>query len=577
LWNSETLVFRFSIRAGDDARQRRLIGGSTKRRRPGPPGSAGLRFFLTASAASLLVLSAQAGSLSRKIDATGDARIDGVVSNVTWASSDFTFSFPKGSNELRTEQQRIVRETFAEISSFANVKFDETDGPAMLMFQRWDKASVLGRVNAEQPGKTFISPLDNQWNDLNMGSYARRYFRHEIGHILGLEHTHNNSAHRPEPIGLDNVSHSVMSYRLTENRIMNFPRKDVYPQSYMPLDILALQYLYGANFTTNAGDTTYKFTPADGLIFKTIWDGGGTDTLDFSAYGTDGTFDMRPGRLSTPSEAQRVEFEPGEKAEGSIAMPYLPKGDPRALIENIVVGDGNNTIALNYADNRVALGSGHNRIVEYPGTGKDVIENFGDDDMLDLCGYHVPGKMVHVKADGADTVITVDQWPNDEIRLKGMTTGNPQLRIDCGKPVASSVRAGVAKSDLVSAMARPGSSSAGEISAKVEKLWKSEDYEKAVALAGMAYEKTGDSNAAYRLGTAYYGGYGVKKNLETAWRYLSIPALDNIRYALYYRGLILADPAYSGHDIAAARVVLQKAGDMGVPEAAKALANLPAG
>ena len=32
------------------------------------------------------------------------------------------------------------------------------------------------------------------------------------------------------------------------------------PQSYMMLDIAALQYLYSANFVSN-GDTVYKFTP----------------------------------------------------------------------------------------------------------------------------------------------------------------------------------------------------------------------------------------------------------------------------------------------------------------------------
>ena len=72
-------------------------------------------------------------------------------------------------------------------------------------------------------------------------------------------------------------------------------------QSYMINDIAALQYMYGANFGTNAGNTTYTWNPTTGemsingtgqgastanKIFMTLWDGSGTDTYDFSNYTT---------------------------------------------------------------------------------------------------------------------------------------------------------------------------------------------------------------------------------------------------------------------------------------------------
>ncbi len=75
------------------------------------------------------------------------------------------------------------------------------------------------------------------------------------------------------------------------------------PQSYMMLDIAALQALYGADFTDqrrqhhlplDAGLRPARWstarsasTPADNRIFATIWDGGGKDTYDLSAYGND--------------------------------------------------------------------------------------------------------------------------------------------------------------------------------------------------------------------------------------------------------------------------------------------------
>ncbi|MFP3632200.1 M10 family metallopeptidase C-terminal domain-containing protein, partial [Burkholderia sp. SIMBA_045] len=53
--------------------------------------------------------------------------------------------------------------------------------------------------------------------------------------------------------------------------------------------------LYGANYSTRAGDTTYGFnsntgrdfysasSSSDKLVFS-VWDGGGNDTLDFSGF-----------------------------------------------------------------------------------------------------------------------------------------------------------------------------------------------------------------------------------------------------------------------------------------------------
>ena len=74
-----------------------------------------------------------------------------------------------------------------------------------------------------------------------------------------------------------------------------------FPQTLMMYDIAALQDMYGANYTTNSGNTVYKWDPNTGQefingvaqaapggnkIFMTIWDGGGNDTYDFSNYTT---------------------------------------------------------------------------------------------------------------------------------------------------------------------------------------------------------------------------------------------------------------------------------------------------
>ncbi len=117
----------------------------------------------------------------------------------------------------------------------------------------------------------------------------------------------------------------------------------------MQNDIAALQWMYGADFTTNAGNTRYKFSPKTGEMFingkgqghyksdhilLTIWDGGGNDTLDFSNYSTRTTIDISPGKFSTPDKGQRAEFFDGIFAKGCVAMSKLFFGDLRSVIEN---------------------------------------------------------------------------------------------------------------------------------------------------------------------------------------------------------------------------------------------------
>ena len=92
-----------------------------------------------------------------------------------------------------------------------------------------------------------------------------------------------------------------------------------YPQTYMQYDIAALQAMYGADFTTNSGNTVYKWsastgetfvngvgqgTPLRNKIFLTIWDGGGIDTYDLSNYSGGASIDLAPGGFVKFSDAQ---------------------------------------------------------------------------------------------------------------------------------------------------------------------------------------------------------------------------------------------------------------------------------
>ena len=85
-------------------------------------------------------------------------------------------------------------------------------------------------------------------------------------------------------------------------------------QTYMIDDIAALQYMYGANFNTYAGNTVYSWSPTTGetfidgvgqgassanKVYEAIWDGGGIDTYNLSNYSTNLFVDLYPGDWST--------------------------------------------------------------------------------------------------------------------------------------------------------------------------------------------------------------------------------------------------------------------------------------
>ena len=88
----------------------------------------------------------------------------------------------------------------------------------------------------------------------------------------------------------------------------------LYPDTPMVDDIAAIQSLYGQDATTRLGNTVYgfncslatddpetaiyDFTQNPRAIF-TIWDAGGTDTLDCSGYSGDQIIDLTPGSYSS--------------------------------------------------------------------------------------------------------------------------------------------------------------------------------------------------------------------------------------------------------------------------------------
>jgi serralysin len=161
-----------------------------------------------------------------------------------------------------------------------------------------------------------------------------------------------------------------------------------FAQTLMMYDIAALQYLYGANYTSNSGDTVYRWGPTTGQmsingvnqsdgegnkIFMTLWDGGGVDTYDLSNYMTGVKIDLRPGEWTTTSAAQLAWLTAnGSKiAAGNIANALLYGGSWLSLVENAKGGSGHDTIIGNLTANML-WGNGGNDVLS-GGDGHDVL------------------------------------------------------------------------------------------------------------------------------------------------------------------------------------------------------------
>jgi len=343
---------------------------------------------------------------------TGDAYINGVLGETRWAANSFTYSFPTsasfygssyGDGEpanrfevLNPMQQAMTRTALTMFAAVANLTFAEVTETATrhadLRFAMSDEPGTawayFPSTNAAG-GDAWFNNSSGQYDNPQLGNYAAATFIHEIGHALGLEHAHEAFV---MPHDRDSMEYTVMSYRShigasTTSGYVN--EKWGYVQSLMVYDIAALQHMYGANYSTNAGNTTYAWSPSTGelfvdgvgqgalggnRIFMTVWDGGGTDTYDFSQYAGALKIDLRPGGWTTTSMSQlaRLHYSGSHLAAGNIANALLHRGDTRSLIENAFGGSGDDSITGNQVANLLKGGLGSDLLTG--GMGNDVLD-----------------------------------------------------------------------------------------------------------------------------------------------------------------------------------------------------------
>jgi serralysin len=336
--------------------------------------------------------------------------VDGLLSGVKWASTSLTYSFPtsasaygysgeaqNGFEGMSTIQQAAIVKALGMFSSVTGLTFSQaaSDATGTLRFAQSNEPSTAWAyypAAEEQGGDVWFGRSSGWYTQPSVGTYGFHTILHELGHALGLKHGHETAgAFRALPGSVNSMPFTVMSYASFTGASLTAGYTNEatgYAQTLMMQDIAALQRLYGANFTHNAGDTVYRWNPATGemsidgvgqgapagnRIFATVWDGNGVDTYDLSAYASNVSINLSPGAWSTFSTGllARLDFSGSRVAPGNVANALQFERDARSLIENAVGGSGNDRIIGNVADNRLTGNAGNDSLVG--GSGHDTL------------------------------------------------------------------------------------------------------------------------------------------------------------------------------------------------------------
>ncbi len=357
---------------------------------------------------------------TESVAATGRPNIDGLLSGTKWAGASVTYSLPTlasyyeyggerddGFKSLSLSQANAVHKIIAAVAMTTGLSFSQKsetgDQHADLRFA---STSLTPTAWAYQPateaegGDVWINGSSSWFAAPVAGSYGYLSLMHETGHAIGLSHGHEPGELGSVPAARNSMEFSIMTYASyigapTTRGFLN--AHGSYAQSLMMDDIAALQALYGADYSSRAGGTVYRWNPLTGeqyvngagqgrpvenKVFLTVWDGGGNDTYDFSNYSSGVRVNLNPGAWSTISISQLAELsgDGAHLARGNIANALLHDNDPRSLIENAIGGSGHDMLAGNAGNNMLSGGAGDDTLIG--GNGRDVLVGGRGADLL---------------------------------------------------------------------------------------------------------------------------------------------------------------------------------------------------
>ena len=348
-----------------------------------------------------------------KLPLTGDPVIDALTNGTYWVlGPDRTLTWAvadqpgndwhwnaNGAGTMRTAMTRVLAE-FAEV---ANIKFQYTNwyadlrgAPADIVLSATKNPAWFGMSNSTyarayfpnevmsdpDAGRFFGATYPNAAGDVVLnfispemlgssylpGSNGFFALLHEVGHALGLKHPHDDGGtpgHATfQQLGIDSADTqrlTMMSYDPATSfaawqQWLGLPASAGYPETLMPLDVWALQSIYGPNTTTRAGNTLYELYNDDSI--ETSWDAGGTDTV--SAAGS--LFGWRIIGLDAAGLTLTLAVPADSTAMTGKYFFNIERFEGSQWDDSIVGTGGSNTIAGLYGDDLLRGGGGNDYV-----------------------------------------------------------------------------------------------------------------------------------------------------------------------------------------------------------------------